>query len=266
MASDAAGAFLLREDLVAAVSAARPTCYWFEQGKCKKGHKCTLLHKPRWEGDPDANEVHLPHVSCTRTPQGKCRVTVRPPLPQMWLKFFGVKTLQDSPLQGGQQVDEMIIYPLQNMLPRDEAACAKTKGSGSATIPLKSGGNAYPGKATKIEMPRWLLHSTDIEAALNILKERGLRATTGIAGDGMYGFRMEDDSIEELPRVFTTHASRSGYNKGAGFVLEVSGMLVNEQQHMILPPGAGRNSGYTFLFYIWIGDSRAWLRPCLILG
>ena len=112
-------AFFLPEELLAAVSDARPRGGWYERtGKCKKGNKCTFLHL-RQHADGN-NDAQLPFVSCTLTAEGDPRMTVRPPLYPMWQKFFKDKGMEpsESPLQRGEQHGELIMYPLHKMLPR----------------------------------------------------------------------------------------------------------------------------------------------------
>ena len=96
----------LPEDLVEAVANARRPCRWFEQGKCKKGHRCSLLHRTSEE-----NVSHFPFVSCTVNSDGERRVQVRPPLRQALEKFFKLPG-DELPVQSGKQVDDLIVFPL----------------------------------------------------------------------------------------------------------------------------------------------------------
>ena len=108
-------------------------------------------------------------------------------------------------------------------------------------------------------MPRFLLHSTSIELALNILAERGLKVSEkgGVCGYAAYAFRMEDASIDEILKIYA-RGGRSGSNRGAAFVMDVNGILVSGHPDMVLPPGVllmqvctwiclkgCRNSGHT---------------------
>ena len=163
---------------------------------------------------------------------------------------------RESPLQRGEQHGELIMYPLHKMLPRNEAACEGARTSGGVEI-QKGKGTVCPGSVTRVTMPRFLLHSTSIELALNILAERGLRATGGVCGHAAYAFRMEDASMDEILKIYA-RGGRSGYNRGAAFVMDVNGMLVHGHPDMVLPPGillmqvctwiclkGFRNSGHT---------------------
>ena len=64
-----ASPFTVPEELLAAVSDARPRCGWYDySGQCKKGSKRTFLHL-RQHADGN-NDAQLPFVSCTLTAEG----------------------------------------------------------------------------------------------------------------------------------------------------------------------------------------------------
>ena len=86
-------------------------------------------------------------------------------------------------------------------------------------------------------MPRFLMHGTTVEHALAILKDRAIRSSPGICGQGAYGFAMEDDEIPSMIKTFHD-CQRSGYCKGASIVLGVDGILVHGHSNYALPPGA----------------------------
>ena len=73
-------------------------------------------------------------------------------------------------------------------------------------------------------MPTWLMHGTDRDAALDILRAGGLRAGPGIAGDGVYAFALPsegDDMPEDGALLEAWQRCRSGgYNAGVAFLLK----------------------------------------------
>ena len=82
------------EDLLQAVSLARPVCQFFVQGcgnnprfRCKKGVRCKLLH-PRPNGMGE-NERNLPHVSVTM-------VHGKPQISSAWEKSLSGAAVWDS--------------------------------------------------------------------------------------------------------------------------------------------------------------------------
>ena len=58
-------------ELLLAVSAARPTCKWFEsRSGCRKGKSCSLAHGAQ-------NDTRLPYVSRFQTADGADHITIR---------------------------------------------------------------------------------------------------------------------------------------------------------------------------------------------
>ena len=115
--------FEVPRELLEAINKARPTCRYYQWGKCKKGNKCQLRH------EPDTQD-RIPHVSCIRTKSGEPRLCVRPKLSEAWGVFAKNNPSAATATNGKMISDDMILYPLNGMLTVDTMACddAKTRG------------------------------------------------------------------------------------------------------------------------------------------
>jgi hypothetical protein len=87
-----------------------------------------------------------------------------------------------------------------------------------------------------------ILHSTSVEAALNILKDGQIMPSPGIAGEGIYCFAIADadDKTDAFEQAWLRGAT-GGYNRGAAFVLEVKGICCRAKPgdaDAVVPPGA----------------------------
>ena len=60
----------------------------------------------------------------------------------------------------------------------------------------KTDAGRQPGAVTKEETPKFLMHGTTVENALNICAEGQCNVTPGIAGFGVYGFLLDSMSQE----------------------------------------------------------------------
>ena len=103
------------KELVAAVSAARPRCRFFQEfasGKCRKGAKCPFRRETK-DGRFDA---HLPHISRWESSSGVSGISLRPPVTvalELFLKEkkSGTTAANAQPLLGG----ELISFQLACM-------------------------------------------------------------------------------------------------------------------------------------------------------
>ncbi len=226
-------------DLLAAVTNARRRCKWFEQGLCKRGSKCHLMH---YKGDDEEiNDTTrlLPYASAAEV-DGKLQLCLRPPLSIALQAYFGCpKRAWDMPMQSGKQLDSnLVMFPLQHMLERDEVVCEGARSVGYVAFP---GGTKN--MSTKMEMPKLVMHGTTVEAALSICKDGCARAGPGICGDGVYCFQVDgglDGGAPDPQLIIATwkNCQRSGYNHGAAIIVEPSGILVKGNSLQVVPPGA----------------------------
>ena len=106
-----------------------------------------------------------------------------------------------------------------------------------AHVQHEDGTERHPGVCTKHEFPRHIMHGTTVANALEILVDGSIRPSPGICGHGIYGFFVEmpldDDTIL---RTFQRCAT-GGYNRGAAFILECSGILAKLKADEVVPPG-----------------------------
>ena len=100
------------EDLLQAVSLARPVCQCFVQGcgnkprfRCKKGVRCKLLH-PRPNGMGE-NERNLPHVSVTM-------VHGKPQISSAWEKSLSGAAVWDSRNRFRKLLNHLMLTVLMN--------------------------------------------------------------------------------------------------------------------------------------------------------
>ena len=87
-----------------------------------------------------------------------------------------------------------------------------------------------------------LSHGTKLTNLLSILRDRAINPTEGIAGYGVYGFKVETDirgvASDEAMIAAWERCRRGGYNGGAVFFLQrIPGILVNGTAGMIVPEG-----------------------------
>ena len=222
------------EDIIETISKARPTCKWFDMGKCKKGGKRSLLHRNSME-----SQCTLPFVSCTMK-NGEPSLQVRPPLKMALCKYLGIRDPQKLPVQAAKQEGDKVIFQLQLMEERDAAACEAIINQGYCTMYNADGDEvAKPGPASKIEKPKFLVHGTGITEALSILDSRRLKPSkSGVVGEAVYGFGLDETgiTIEGMLQAFA-QVCRLGYNKGAAFILEADGILVRGRHDCVVPPG-----------------------------
>jgi len=120
----------------------------------------------------------------------------------------------------------------------DQNACkaAKTRSFGKVT---QSG--RQPG-AIKRSLPKFMMHGTSVENALEILVCGGISPSPGICGDGIYGFELKTvgpDNIDFQDAVKECYARTGvgGYNRGAAFVLELDGILIKATNKEVVPAG-----------------------------
>ena len=113
----------------------------------------------------EGNVSHLPFVSCTINSDGERRLQVRPPLRQAIEKFFKLPG-DELPVQSGKQVEDLTVFPLQFMQERDVVKCKAITSSNFVTIYDAFGKVvAEPGRASKTDTPRFLMHGTTVEHA-----------------------------------------------------------------------------------------------------
>ena len=126
----------------------------------------------------------------------------------------------------------MIAYHLVYMAESDKKACQAARDTGYVV----TNENKHPGASSK-PLPKYLIHGTDLPAALNILKEGRFLAGTGICGDGVHGFALESLEPDAVKAAFERD-KRGGYVKGAAFILETDGILIKGAASMTVPVGA----------------------------
>jgi len=68
-------------------------------------------------------------------------------------------------------------------------------------------------------------------------KSQGIKASEGTCGDGVYGFRIEEDTLESFHAAYNKTCG-GGYCKGAAFIMECNGLLVKGGSGETVPPGA----------------------------
>lgn len=222
------------DELVAALQAARPACPFFGKRRgCRKGRKCPLRH-----ADDNNQNLRLPHVSRHLLPDGRTRITLRPPLAK-GLELFFKEHGAVMPLSHGEAWDSQdgqqrfVTYQCVNMVAHDALRCREAEHrSGIRADPL-----SWHGASSK-EFSKLLLHSTSLENALAILKDGHIRPGPGICGNGVYGFELASaDDRAALESVWNRGAS-GGYNGGAAFVLATHGILIKGHSSLAIPPGA----------------------------
>ena len=124
------------KELVAAVSAARPRCRFFQEfasGRCRKGAKCPFRHETK----DRRFDAHLPHISRWESSSGVSGISLRPPVTvalELFLKEkkSGTTAANAQPLLGG----ELISFQVACMQEPDMEACAASK-RGWRTISTK---------------------------------------------------------------------------------------------------------------------------------
>jgi hypothetical protein len=84
--------------------------------------------------------------------------------------------------------------------------------------------------------PPFLMHGTDIESALSILRCRKINTSPGIAGEGIYCFACQGDDHAAIGEAWN-RGTAGGYNWGAGFLLKLEGCVVKSSYSDILPSG-----------------------------
>ena len=220
----------LPPELLEAVTKARPRCFWHDQGRCKKGGRCALLHA-------GANEAHIPHVSLNRKPDGTLSLSVRPPLHDALEKYFEDSKCKRT-IGSGRTLSEdseghqLTLFELQYMAEPDKEAaeaaitrqCAKTEDG------------RQPGAVHGQETPQYLMHGTSVENMLSICAEGQCNVGPGIAGIGVYAFRLESMSSDELLRGYK-RCSTGGYCGGAALVMRCHGLLIRCKNGVRVPEG-----------------------------
>ena len=229
-------------ELLQIVDAARPVCSFYQRGWCKKGAACKKRH------GPGEAKTLVPYVSRHACPMGT-RLNLRPPLTHAIDAFFRSTgtpcTLGSSKVISNR--NDLLLFQLELMAQPIGRACVDTKTKGFADVVLRTGQHWESRQMRKLgrcgtEYPKMLSHGTKLVNLLSILRDRALNSSEGIAGYGVYGFKVETDihgvaSNEAMIAAYERTAT-GGYNGGAVFFLECTpGILVNGTAGMIVPEG-----------------------------
>ena len=233
-------------ELRAALQAARPVCpHWRTTKGCRKGEKCPLLHDVGGGGDLDDPQLRLPHVSLH--PDGS--ISLRAPLMMGLQKWWSHELPGTRPLplshgeswrlSGGLEVMTFIL-PTGSMVSPNLSTCA------SVTVPngcrAKWGNSSdVTWRGTSGPAPRLILHSTSVEAALSIVRDGQINHSTGVAGEGVYCFGINDaDDGGDQFAIEQAWLRGAIYNQGAAFVLQTHGLLCKAKpgdDQGAVPPG-----------------------------
>lgn len=226
VAQDDAG---LPAQLVQALKDARPQCpfYGTKRG-CRKGRKCQLSHGT-------ANADRIPHVSRHVADDGSTYLTLRPPLLKGLERFFEHRKCP-VPISNGQtwrlaNGSFVVTFATPLMEAPDVFACSEARIRGFASI-----GNDKLYASTCV-FSGFILHSTSVPNALDILCSGRINVGPGICGEGVYGFETASQENESLEKAWQRGIS-GGYGWGAAFLLKCEGIVVNGSSDQKVPPGA----------------------------
>ena len=215
-----------------ALSVAREPCRFYKAGYCRKGLKCTKVHKV---GSID-NSTMLPFVSRCRTESGTDMLMLNPPLQTAIEKYFASKQKPVVLRECVQwKIDDVavITFEAEHMAPPDKEACEATR---VATFAYKKDKS----RADKCEKqwPLCIAHGTTLIKSLSIAVHGCCVTTPGVAGEGVYGFACADSLDKEALTIAWKRTAIGGYNHAALWVLRtVPGILVNGHSSMIVPHG-----------------------------
>ena len=224
--------FEIPRELLEAINQARPTCWWYQKGQCKKGSKCQNRH------EPDTQDK-IPHVSCIRTESGEPRLCIRPKLPDAWAVFEKNNKSAATVYNAKMISDDMILYQTKGMLGVDRLSCDKTKTRGFVEYHnSKEEKWKHPSRVQARKLPTFLIHGTSPTLYLDISRDRHVKASPGVCGVGVYGFELEDlDNETVVKQIERTRTG--GYFKGAAVILKTDGILINSLGNTeTVPPGA----------------------------
>ena len=219
-ASDEA-AVVMPEDVLRAISEARPVCWWHENKRCRKGRKCTFLHA----SGENSNEGRLPHVSIGRDSTGKLQLHLRPPLADALAQYFRTEMPDRQHVLGpGNRLDEdgkLMMYSLSLMEQPDLQECTALATRGFVTLNGRT-----RGQCTNPLWPEYMVHGTSLNSAFSIIKDGFIRASPGVCGEGRYGFRLADLESSAIIEQYDRTAA-GGYNRGALLVMKCHGLLAH---------------------------------------
>ena len=134
-------------------------------------------------------------------------------------------------IHGGES-QQLISYQLVIMKAPELDLCVAAAHAGGLTI-----NGVWHGASGKEDLPKYIGHGTSIESAMAILVDGAIMPSPGIAGQGVYGFGLQDpDDDAEVSKLYMRGCA-GGYTRGALFILKVHGVFVNTSSTCILPPG-----------------------------
>lgn len=240
-------------ELLQIVDSARPQCSFWLKGWCKKGASCKQRH-----GTPPDDQVNaqLPHISRHDGADGT-RITLRPPLQPAIKELFRSSgkpcTLGRSKVPSNRS--DLLAFELTHMVPPNVRVCTDTKTKGYVEVLKRSGQNWESGEMKRPgqcgqEFPQVLCHGTKLTNLCDILLDGALKPSEGIAGVGVYGFKVDvgsDGQISDADMLKAYERTRTGYNGGATFFMRCTpGLLINGTTALVVAEGAIAVNGDQF--------------------
>jgi hypothetical protein len=239
-------------ELLQIVDSARPQCSFWLKGWCKKGASCKQRH-----GKPDDQvNAQLPHISRHDGADGT-RITLRPPLQPAIKEFFRSSgkpcTLGRSKVPSNRS--DLLAFELVHMRPPNVRACTDVQTKGYVEVWKRSGPDWAIGEMRKPgpcgqAFPQVLCHGTKLTNLCDILRDGALKPSEGIAGVGVYGFKVDvgsDGQISDADMLKAYERTRVGYNGGAAFFLRCTpGILIKGSTADVLAEGTIAVNGDQF--------------------
>lgn len=220
---------VLPAHLLQVLKDARPPCPFYSTKRgCRKGRKCKLSHG-------SYNEAHIPHISRHVSETGSTYITLRPPLMKGLECFFEDRKVP-IPISNGQtwrlaDGTSVVTFATHLMEAPDMFVCSEAQTRGFASNGEKkfyASSRAFSG---------FILHSTSVPNAMNILLEGRIRPSPGICGHGVYGFEAASQEHEALDTTWQRGVA-GGYCWGAAFLLKCHGIVINCSYDQTVPPGS----------------------------